>query len=81
MAIFTEKAAKEDITGISTVIPDFDLNNVYIVTFRKLIIYMGLVKMTRLYIDFVVLQFIEFEKDSQQIGSIIREFTGVVHKI
>ena len=32
MATFTEKAAKEIVTRISAVIPDFDLNDVYIST-------------------------------------------------
>ena len=36
MATFTEKAAKEIVTRISAVIPDFDLNDVYIVLFCKL---------------------------------------------
>ena len=36
MATFTEKAAKEIITRISTVIPDFDLNDVYIGTFHSI---------------------------------------------
>ena len=36
MATFTEKAAKEIITRISYVIPDFDLNDVYIGTFHSI---------------------------------------------
>ncbi|ARB40002.1 hypothetical protein B5728_03875 [Mammaliicoccus sciuri] len=36
MATFTEKAAKEIITRISSVIPDFDLNDVYIGTFHSI---------------------------------------------
>jgi len=36
MATFTEKAAKEIVTRISAVIPDFDLNDVYIGTFHSI---------------------------------------------
>ncbi|WP_207745349.1 ATP-dependent helicase [Clostridium tyrobutyricum] len=36
MATFTEKAAKEIVTRISSVIPDFDLNDVYIGTFHSI---------------------------------------------
>lgn len=36
MATFTEKAAKEIITRISSVIPNFDLNEVYIGTFHSI---------------------------------------------
>lgn len=36
MATFTEKAAKEMVTRISSVIPDFDLNDVYIGTFHSI---------------------------------------------
>ncbi|WP_367946441.1 ATP-dependent helicase [Bacillus cereus] len=36
MATFTEKAAKEIITRISSVVPDLDLNEVYIGTFHSL---------------------------------------------
>ncbi|WP_390579836.1 UvrD-helicase domain-containing protein, partial [Staphylococcus pseudintermedius] len=36
MATFTEKAAKEIITRISSVILDFDLNDVYIGTFHSI---------------------------------------------
>lgn len=36
MATFTEKAAKEIVTRISGVIPDFDLNDVYIGTFHSI---------------------------------------------
>lgn len=36
MATFTEKAAKEIITRISGIIPDFDLNDVYIGTFHSI---------------------------------------------
>lgn len=36
MATFTEKAAKEIITRISSVIPDFDLNDIYIGTFHSI---------------------------------------------
>lgn len=36
MATFTEKAAKEIVTRISAVIPDFDLNDVYLGTFHSI---------------------------------------------
>lgn len=36
MATFTEKAAKEIVTRISSVIPDFDLNDVFIGTFHSI---------------------------------------------
>ncbi|MBI0578602.1 ATP-dependent helicase [Neobacillus cucumis] len=36
MATFTEKAAKEIVTRISSLIPDFDLNDVYIGTFHSI---------------------------------------------
>lgn len=36
MATITEKAAKEIVTRISSIIPDFDLNEVYIGTFHSI---------------------------------------------
>ena len=36
MATFTEKAAKEIVTRISSVVPNFDLNDVYIGTFHSI---------------------------------------------